>query len=64
MSRELVEFLPSAEASFEKLPKTPSKVIEYYEYLGKVAAEKLTEREQLLLISSSVRLMFKNLECE
>lgn len=47
------DLIASAEAYLEKLPKTPSEVVEYWAYLGKAAAEQLTEYEQLLLMSGS-----------
>jgi hypothetical protein len=47
------DLIASAEAYLEKLPKTPSEVVEYWAYLGKAAAEQLTEYEQLMLLSGS-----------
>ncbi|WP_334064307.1 hypothetical protein [Alteromonas genovensis] len=47
------DLIASAEAYLEKLPKTPSEVIEYWAYLGKAAAEQLTEYEQLMLMSGA-----------
>ncbi|MCP4057785.1 MAG: hypothetical protein GY738_10810 [Pseudoalteromonas sp.] len=58
------DLIASAEAYLEKLPKTPSEVVEYWAYLGKAAAEQLTEYEQLLLMSGSGTLDIKNVTSE
>lgn len=51
------DLIESANAYLEKLPKTPSEVIEHWTYLGMAAAKQLTEYEQLMLMSGSGKLL-------
>ncbi|MDP4535572.1 hypothetical protein Q3O60_05185 [Alkalimonas collagenimarina] len=53
--------IEQAEIAFEKLPKSAQELLEHWAWIGKAAAEQLTEEEQLLLLSQSanVKLIVK-----
>ena len=50
-----VELIAAAESALEQLPKTAEEMIEKWIYLGRAAANQLTEYEQLLLMSGSAK---------
>lgn len=50
-----VDLIAAAESALEQLPKTAEEMIEKWIYLGRAAANQLTEYEQLLLMSGSAK---------
>ncbi|WP_194757156.1 hypothetical protein [Aliidiomarina indica] len=54
------DLIAAAEAALEELPKTVDEMIERWVYLGKAAANQLTEEEQLLLMVGSGRIVIKD----
>ncbi|KKO47593.1 hypothetical protein VT06_16210 [Arsukibacterium sp. MJ3] len=49
------DLIRAAETELEKQPKTVDEMIEKWIYLGRAAANQLTEYEQLLLMSGSAK---------
>lgn len=49
------DLVSAAEAELAKQPQTVDEMIEKWVYLGRAAANQLTEYEQLLLISGSAK---------
>jgi len=58
------DLISAAEAELAKQPKTVDEMIEKWVYLGRAAANQLTEYEQLLLMSGSAKVTVKPSESD